>query len=95
MIIPKEDEIRFDLFYRHKKILKITQDRMRRGESLLNCIETIYLRLIGSVPFDFLDILIAGDDNKEITSFRGFREEKLVTGVEVVEGAEDEDFHPS
>jgi len=45
------------------------------------------------MAFNFFDVLIAGNDNMKITSFRSFRKKKSVTGMEMVKSAEDENFH--
>ena len=66
---------------------------MRRGKCFLNYTQSLFLRLIRNMAFNFFDVLIAGNDNMKITSFRSFRKKKSVTGMEMVKSAEDENFH--
>ena len=93
LIVPKQDEIRFHASHGNKKIFLVSENDVRIRECILKGFFSDLFGLLREFPFDFLHVQIACNNHIELTSLGGFAQDKMMTGMEVIEGTEDKNAH--
>ena len=90
LIVAKKNEIRLDHADGSKEVIRIAENDVNLWKGLQQSCEALLLALLRYSSFDRPYIQIPRNDNMHLTAFACFSQDEVMTGMEHVESAEEE-----
>ncbi len=92
MVVAEGDDIWAVVFDDGGFVFVVSEDGACCPAGVFEVLESGFFVVVGEMAFDGFDRFVAGDDRDDfVAKFFGLLEEVFVSGVKVIEGAEDHD----